>query len=69
MPVWIEVSSIDFFALCHLLFALFAVEAYLKDSLERFISELPVKVHLLRNTDRLGLMKSRLKGNTSDACC
>ncbi|CAF0923218.1 unnamed protein product [Rotaria sordida] len=35
---------------------------YLKDPLEAFTKELPVSVHILRNTDRLGLMKSRLRG-------
>jgi len=35
---------------------------YLKDTLEKFVKELPVQVHILRNTNRLGLMKSRLKG-------
>ena len=35
---------------------------YLKQSLETFAKELPVKVEILRNTERLGLMKSRLKG-------
>ncbi|CAF4535561.1 unnamed protein product [Rotaria sp. Silwood1] len=35
---------------------------YLKDTLEQFVKELPVKVHILRNKERLGLMKSRLKG-------
>ncbi|CAF3727104.1 unnamed protein product [Rotaria sordida] len=35
---------------------------YLKDTLEQFVKELPVTVHILRNTERLGLMKSRLKG-------
>ena len=40
----------------------FDILEYLKDSLEQFVKELPVKVHVLRNKDRLGLMKSRLKG-------
>ncbi|CAF1124286.1 unnamed protein product [Adineta steineri] len=35
---------------------------YLKDTLEAFTKELPVPVHILRNNDRLGLMKSRLRG-------
>lgn len=35
---------------------------YLKDTLERYVQDLPVKVHILRNPTRLGLMKSRLKG-------
>ncbi|UJR30128.1 hypothetical protein I4U23_017669 [Adineta vaga] len=35
---------------------------YLKDTLETFVKELPVRVQILRNTQRLGLMKSRLKG-------
>ncbi|CAF1111426.1 unnamed protein product [Adineta ricciae] len=35
---------------------------YLKDTLETFVKELPVRVEIIRNTQRLGLMKSRLKG-------
>ncbi|CAF4750698.1 unnamed protein product, partial [Rotaria magnacalcarata] len=35
---------------------------YLKDPLEAFSKSLPVPVQILRNTDRLGLMKSRLRG-------
>jgi polypeptide N-acetylgalactosaminyltransferase len=35
---------------------------YLKETLEIFAKELPVKVQILRNSNRLGLMKSRLKG-------
>ncbi|CAF1006359.1 unnamed protein product [Adineta ricciae] len=35
---------------------------YLKDTLETFIRDLPVSVRVLRNNDRLGLMKSRLRG-------
>ncbi|CAF3942879.1 unnamed protein product [Rotaria sp. Silwood2] len=35
---------------------------YLKDTLEAFTKELPVSVRILRNTERLGLMKSRLRG-------
>lgn len=40
---------------------LFDVE-YLKGALDEFVKELPVPVHILRNNNRLGLMKSRLKG-------
>lgn len=40
----------------------FFFEEYLKESLEEFVKQLPVPVHILRNTNRLGLMKSRLKG-------
>ncbi|UJR16353.1 hypothetical protein I4U23_003257 [Adineta vaga] len=36
--------------------------AYLKDTLETFIKDLPVTVRILRNNERLGLMKSRLRG-------
>lgn len=35
---------------------------YLKETLENFVKELPVPVRILRNSNRLGLMKSRLKG-------
>ncbi|CAF3234239.1 unnamed protein product [Rotaria socialis] len=35
---------------------------YLKDPLETFSKSLPVRVQILRNADRLGLMKSRLRG-------
>jgi hypothetical protein len=35
---------------------------YLKDVLETFIKDLPIPVRILRNKDRLGLIKSRLRG-------
>lgn len=40
---------------------------YLKDTLETFVKELPVRVEIIRNTQRLGLMKSRLKGKVDNA--
>ena len=59
MPVSIEVENdneVKRSSTCFL-----ALE-YLKGTLEQFAKEMPVKVEILRNTDRLGLMKSRLKG-------
>lgn len=60
MPVLIEVS----FNLSHsfLFVVVFYFIEYLKDTLEQFVKELPVSVNILRNKERLGLMKSRLKG-------
>lgn len=36
---------------------------YLEGPLEAFVKDLPIPVHILRNKERLGLIKSRLKGN------
>ncbi len=44
------------------IFYLFFFIDYLKDTLEVFTKDFPVPVRILRNTDRLGLMKSRLRG-------
>jgi glycosyltransferase involved in cell wall biosynthesis len=42
--------------------SLFNILDYLKDTLEVFIKDLPIPVRVLRNKNRLGLIKSRLRG-------
>jgi hypothetical protein len=54
-------GSIDFF-LIFIYYYFFRFIEYLKDTLENFSKDLPIPVHILRNADRLGLMKSRLRG-------
>lgn len=40
----------------------FCFSGYLQDTLEVFAKDMPVPVRILRNSERLGLMKARLKG-------
>ena len=61
MPVLIEVGS-HFFAHCTNWTEIVFDLEYLKGALDEFVKELPVPVRILRNNNRLGLMKSRLKG-------
>ena len=61
MPVLIEVRSHFFVHCTDSMEIVFDLE-YLKGALDEFVKELPVPVRILRNNNRLGLMKSRLKG-------
>lgn len=54
-----EISSFHFYISFR-----FEFLEYLKETLENFVKDLPVPVHILRNEERLGLMKSRLKGKS-----
>ncbi len=58
MRVLIEVR----FNMKVILYSFAFIVEYLKDVLETFIKDLPIPVRILRNKDRLGLIKSRLRG-------
>lgn len=49
-------------SICSFLIVCLFVVDYLKDNLEAFLKDFPVPARVLRNENRLGLIKSRLRG-------
>lgn len=49
-------------SICSFLIVYLFVVDYLKDNLEAFLKDFPVPARVLRNENRLGLIKSRLRG-------
>ena len=43
-------------------FSYFCMKEYLKKPLDYFVAKLPIKVKIIRNEYRMGLMRSRIKG-------